>query len=149
MSVRDVMDVVRARAGTAVEREVAGDERPRGDAEIEGLLRQIDLLARTPQIDHRLGWKTPIVGHAWLIFRRRLHQEIRIYVDLLTRQQTSFNVGVARILAVLVERSRGPADRRIAALEAEVASLRREVAELRASLGGAAGSTARAPRRDE
>ena len=108
---------------------------------MEHVLRQVSLLCRSPQVDLKLGWKTPVIGHAWLVFRRRLHQEIRIYIDLLTRQQTSFNTSVARGLAILVERLDDPARRdRLAALETEVGELRREVAESARAGGPRTGS---------
>ncbi len=88
------------------------------DSELRRSLQQARALAGSLRVDYQLGWRTPVIGHAWLVVRRRIHQEIRIYIDALTRQQTAFNSTVVQALGRLVEHSRGLAS------SAEVAELR-------------------------
>jgi hypothetical protein len=54
-------------------------------------------------IDHTLGWRTPIVGQVWMAIRQRIHQEIRIYIDALTAQQSNVNLHLIRIVTNVVE----------------------------------------------
>jgi hypothetical protein len=108
-------------------------------------------------IDPTLGWRTPIIGQVWLIVRQRIHQEIRIYIDALTAQQSNVNVHLIRIATNVVETLDGlglPALKRqqidqasaLADLQAEVRSLRREVEALSLRLGPVEGaSTVAAP----
>ena len=126
---------VRARARGQREDEVAAGQAGGVRERDQGLYRdlhQASLLSDSPRADYQPGWKTPIVGHAWLVVRRWLHQEIRIYVDALQEQQSAFNTTVARALTRVVERQEGSASREeLAELRAEVEALRRQLAELR------------------
>lgn len=96
-------------------------------------------------VSYTLGWRTPIIGHAWMIVRRRIHQEIRIYIDALTAQQSSLNTHLIRVATRLVEtldalgipaivtRQEEQAAE-IAALREEVRALRAEISALRSQL---------------
>jgi hypothetical protein len=97
-------------------------------------------------ITYNLGWRTPIVGQVWMLVRSRIHQEIRIYIDALTTQQSNLNTHLVRALAGVVEGLDGlglPAMRRqqesqgeaIAKLQSELDQLRVEVQALRAAIG--------------
>jgi hypothetical protein len=97
-------------------------------------------------VDYALGWRTPIVGQVWLMVRRRIHQEIRIYIDALTTQQSNLNVHLIRVMTSVVESldslglralKRQQADQAtaLADLQAEVRTLRLEVEALRSHLG--------------
>ncbi len=96
-------------------------------------------------VNYVLGWRTPIIGQAWLIVRRRIHQEIRIYLDALTAQQSNLNTHLLRSLTGVVEtldslglrvwrRQQEEHAAAIAALQEEVRALRREVDALQARL---------------
>lgn len=96
-------------------------------------------------VDYTLGWRTPIIGHAWLAVRRRIHQEIRIYLDALTAQQNNLNAHLVRALTHVVEALDGlglPAltsrqeeqYQAIASLQAELQALRVQVQGLQARL---------------
>lgn len=106
------------------------------DPALDRDVQQARLLSDAPRVDVSLGWKTPVVGHAWLAIRRWVHQEIRIYIDALLQQQSAFNVSVARALGRIAERLDASASRaELEALRAEVEALRREVASLRGAPG--------------
>lgn len=134
-------------AGALVEGSGARDEAPAGSAAPRSLTADFDpelyrclhqanvLTASGLQVDCELGWKTPIIGHAWMAVRRRIHQEVRIYVDALTAQQSSLNAHLVRALSRLVE---GLTSMRLVShlskleeQEEAVRALRDEVAELR------------------
>ena len=55
------------------------------------------------QVHYTVGYRTPIIGQAWAVVRRRIHAEIRIYIDALVHQQMGFNTHIARALSRLVE----------------------------------------------
>lgn len=100
-------------------------------------------------VDYRLGWRTPIVGQIWMRVRQRIHQEIRIYIDALTTQQSNLNGYLIRVTTHMAEtldelglramkrEQREQADA-LAALQEEVRVLREEVAQLRGEKNGAA-----------
>lgn len=101
---------------------------PTQDEELSRSLRQARLLSGQLYVEYKLGWRTPIIGHIWREVRRRIHQEIRIFIDALIKQQTSFNQSVVQVLTRIVDRlAQTPSS-------AEVAELRLEVAELRVSV---------------
>lgn len=92
-------------------------------------------------VDYALGWRTPIIGHAWMMVRRRIHQEIRIYIDALTTKQSSLNTYLIRAVTAMVETLEAlglPTVKRrqeeqgeiLAALQEEIRTLRSQVAEL-------------------
>ena len=106
-------------------------------------------------VTYDVGWRTPIIGQIWMVVRRRIHQEIRIYIDVLIAQQSSLNLHFIRALTGVVESldSFGlPAIRRqqqdqgatISALRTEVEELRSEVRSLKVLLEGAPGVRSRA-----
>lgn len=105
-------------------------------------------------VDYALGWRTPIVGQAWMLVRQRIHQEIRIYIDALTAQQSNLNTHLIRALTQVVttldglgvstlKRQQDEHTESLAALQAEVQTLRARVEELQARLDAES-----APRRD-
>jgi len=87
------------------------------------------------QGQYETGWHTPIIGPIWMTMRRRLHQEIRICIDVLLSQQSSFNSYLVRAFDKLME---GLADMRpagaLADADPQAASLdalRQEIADLK------------------
>src|SRR5579884_2906040 len=66
-------------------------------------LHQARTIGGGMSVDYALGWRTPIIGHLWMIVRQRIHQEIRIYVDALTTQQSNLNTHLVRALTHVVE----------------------------------------------
>ena len=104
-------------------------------------------------VDYTLGWKTPIIGQIWMRIRYRIHQEIRIYIDALTTQQSNLNGYLIRVTTHLVEslddlglmalkRQQHDQSELIGALQEEVRVLREQVDRLQARLDG---STAQLP----
>lgn len=134
VDVEDVMAAVRARAHGQTEGcPVTGlDRQGHGrDAELYRSVHQASMLSGRFQVDYQLGWRTPVIGHAWLVIRKRIHQEIRIYIDALTRQQSAFNSSVARALARVANRLDDTFTREeLAQLRAEIETLRAEVSAL-------------------
>jgi hypothetical protein len=93
-------------------------------------------------VTYDVGWRTPIIGQAWMVVRQRIHQEIRIYVDALTTQQSSLNAHFIRALTGVVEgldafglpvlrRQQQTQAETLEKLQAEVERLRAEVETLR------------------
>jgi len=66
-------------------------------------LHQARTLGGGISVHHTLGWRTPFVGPIWMVIRKRIHAEIRIYIDALTQQQSHLNNHVIRILTQAVE----------------------------------------------
>jgi len=108
-------------------------------------LHQARTIAGGIWVDYALGWRTPIVGQAWMLVRRRIHQEIRIYVDALTTQQNNVNTHLIRSLTHVVDtldglgldafkRRQQEQESTISTLRAEVQALRAQVAELQVRL---------------
>ncbi|MGH2458366.1 MAG: hypothetical protein ACRDIY_05810 [Chloroflexota bacterium] len=106
-------------------------------------LRQARMIGGGLSVDGALGWRTPIIGQAWLLVRRRIHQEIRIYIDALTTQQSNLNTHLLRALVHIVEtldrlgldslvRRQEEQESTIAALRAEVQELHGRVDDLQA-----------------
>jgi hypothetical protein len=115
------------------------------DPRVSSNLHQATLLTRPAQVEYPLGWRTPLIGPVWTAVRRLIHQEIRIYLDVMTRQQAAYNThvlkalaGMVRAFGVVAPRSEVNALRaettEVAHLRAEVAALRGEVEELRRQL---------------
>jgi hypothetical protein len=103
-------------------------------------------------VDYTLGWRTPIIGPVWMMVRRRIHQEIRIYIDALTTRQSNLNTHLVRAISVLVETLDAlglPALKRrqqehaetLAALQEEVRALRSHVLDLQARLDALSSSS--------
>lgn len=149
VDVEEIMARVRAEieakngSGTATGTQLlaAGSSRPRHglDEDIYRSLHQAKLMSGTVHVEYKVGYRTPVVGQAWAVVRRRIHQEIRIYIDALMRQQTNFNSHIARAVTSLVEnldalalRERLDAQR---AQEEEMGQLRAQVAALQERLG--------------
>lgn len=98
-------------------------------------------------VDYALGWRTPVVGQAWMLVRRRIHQEIRIYVDALTAHQSNLNTHLIRALTSVVEtldslglvalkRRQSDQEESLAALRSEVRQLQAQLETLQARLDG-------------
>ena len=134
---------VRARSGVTAAQELAGTNQGGGVDRILGpsvlsTLHQANLLATVPAVEYELGWRTPVIGHAWREVRRRIHQEIRIYLDAMWKQQAAFNVSIVKVLTGIVRgfeamASQSEVEELRARIE-EVTQLREEVAELRKQL---------------
>jgi hypothetical protein len=112
----DVEDIMaRVRAKIAANRKV--DERalaPLATSESEPQRRAFDdrvyralhqarLLSGRPPAAQRVEYRTAVIGAAWAVVRRRIHQEIQVHIDSLTRHQISFNSQIARALTHLVD----------------------------------------------
>ena len=108
-------------------------------------LHQARTIGGALSVDHDLGWRTPIIGHLWLVVRRRIHQEIRIYIDSLSTQQSSLNVQLIRALTTVVEtldrlglralgRGQELQEANISQLAADVHQLHAQIEEMRARL---------------
>jgi hypothetical protein len=122
-------------------------------------LHQARTIAGSLNVDYQVGWRTPVIGHAWMIVRRRIHQELRIYVDAMTTHQNALNAYLLRALTQVVETLDGIGLRalrqrqseqegKIESLEAEVRELRAHVEALQAHLAapnGADGATGASP----
>lgn len=79
--------------------------------------------------------RMPLLGHLWAAVRRRLHGEVRAYLDPMVWRQVDFNAAVVRSLNVLVrELYGGPLATNLQAMNRELLSLRREVQALRQEL---------------
>ena len=132
-----MMEAVRARAWGAsasapVPSESAFSRSGGRDSELHRELGHLRALGGVTRVEDSLGWKTPVIGHFWLVVRRWLHQEIRIYQDALARQQVAFNASAARALFAIAERLDAGATRQeLGELRAEVDALRDEVGALR------------------
>lgn len=71
--------------------------------------------------------RLPLIGPAWAAVRRRLHGEVRAYLDPMIWRQTEFNAAVVRSLNALVrELYKGTLTRELKALTREVFYLRKE-----------------------
>ena len=68
--------------------------------------------------------RVPVLTRFWQLVRRQAHHLVIFYVNMLAAQQTKLNVGFAKVLSRLVERSYG------SAIESEIAQLRAEIADL-------------------
>ncbi|HEX5417870.1 MAG TPA: hypothetical protein VFZ25_19605 [Chloroflexota bacterium] len=66
-------------------------------------LHQARTLAGGLSIHYTMGFRTPFVGQIWMAIRKRIHAEIRIYIDALTHQQSLLNTHVVRALTQSVE----------------------------------------------
>lgn len=143
VDIEEIMAAVRAglisRKGVSEDRLLGEDEAARaGPArtfgeEVYRGLHQAKVISGGLQVDYKVGYRTPILGQMWAVVRRRIHQEIRIYIDALARQQTSFNGHVIRALSRVVEGiDRRAADEQAArqAQQAAIEELRGEVALL-------------------
>jgi len=101
-------------------------------------LHQARTIGGALAVDAPLGWRTPVIGPVWMLVRQRIHQEIRIYVDAITSQQTNLNVHLIRVLASVVDTVDGlnllTYLRRQQEQEDAIAQLRSEVAGLRSHL---------------
>ena len=101
-------------------------------------LHQARTIAGSLSVDYRVGLRTPIVGHAWMLVRQRIHQEIRIYVDAMTTHQNTLNTHVLRALTQVVETLDAVGIRALQRRQVEqgetIQALRTEVQELRAQV---------------
>lgn len=94
-------------------------------------LHQASQLAEDIYVDYPIEWRNPILGRAWAIVRRKIHGEVRTYVDAMVARQMAFNVAVVQVLRQVVEHLEHPTvESRIVELTAEIESLRRKVSEL-------------------
>lgn len=94
-------------------------------------LHKASQLAEAIYVDYPIRWRNPIVGRAWAVVRRKIHGEVRTYVDAMVARQMAFNSAVVRVIQRLVEHLEARrAEDRIAALEEEVERLRQRIAEL-------------------
>lgn len=78
--------------------------------------------------------RLPVLGTLWAAVRRRLHGEVRAYLDPMVWRQVDFNAAVVRSLNVLVRELYGPLPTNLQAMNRELLSLRREVQALRKEL---------------
>lgn len=76
----------------------------------------------------RLAAGKSLLGRAWEVFRNRLHQEVRSYLDPMIFRQTEFNSSVVRALNVIFRQSENRAS------STEIEALRDEVLRLRAQV---------------
>lgn len=99
-------------------------------------LHQARTLGGGISVHYNLGYRTPFVGPIWMVVRKRIHAEIRIYIDALTQQQSQLNTHVVRVLTHAVETLDGlglPALKRQQLEQGQlVEELRAEVQALRA-----------------
>ncbi|MBN1484463.1 MAG: hypothetical protein JXA37_07045 [Chloroflexia bacterium] len=71
--------------------------------------------------------RIPLFGQLWAMVRRRLHGEVRSYLDPMIWRQTEFNAAVVRSLNIAVQYLyQGALTREVQALIREVNYLRRE-----------------------
>src|SRR5947209_1894130 len=103
--VEAVMARIRARRTTGPD-----DAEPPGETRVpagEGSVFSKDVIRNLHQartiggslgMTYELGWRTPIIGPAWMLVRQRIHQEIRIYIDSLQTQQSTLNTHFLRAL---------------------------------------------------
>ncbi|MBI2862515.1 MAG: hypothetical protein HYX89_06825 [Chloroflexi bacterium] len=110
-------------AETPIRFQEAGDL----DEAIARELHQASVVARPAEVEYSIGWRTPILGQLWALVRRRLHQEMRIYLGIQASRQYTFNSSIVRALGKLLEElgRLGLRDQ-----QREVAQLRERVAEL-------------------
>jgi hypothetical protein len=138
--------VDRSPAGAGVSRAQTGEKNVFGE-DVYRSLHQARTIGGGINVAYEVGWRTPIIGQIWMLVRRRIHQEIRIYIDTLTAQQSSLNTHFIRALTGVVEsvdafslptiRRQQQADTEsLAVLRDEVSALRSEVQSLRRLLDG-------------
>ena len=128
-------------------------------SEVHASLRQARIASGHLGVRYKVGWRTPIVGQVWAIVRRRIHAEIRIYIDGLTDQQIAFNGHILRAVSPLVETVTGMAipasfdrmSQQLSDQEDEIRQLTAEVSSLgeRMSRLEANGALKAAPGQDE
>ena len=88
--------------------------------------------------------RLPLLGTLWAAVRRRLHGEVRAYLDPMVWRQVDFNAAVVRSINALVqELYGGPLAANLQAMNRELLSLRREVQALRKQLREQHASAAR------
>ncbi len=100
-------------------------------------LQQVRYLAEDIYVDYPIEWQNPLWGRAWAIFRRKIHAEVRSYVDAMVARQMAFNVAVAQVLEAmnqhLAKRAAEPTSE-VVALRERVTELERRLAELEARI---------------
>jgi hypothetical protein len=96
---RDRQDVSTASSGSVA----APRSRRVFDDRVYRALHQARLLSGRPPAAQRVEYRTAVIGAAWAVVRRRIHQEIQVHIDSLTRHQISFNSQIARALTHLVD----------------------------------------------
>lgn len=76
--------------------------------------------------------RTPVLGSAWAAMRRRIHEEVRAYLEPLIWEQNDVNAAIVRSLNVLASGLYGGLlQRSLQALYREVVELRQQVREVR------------------
>lgn len=76
--------------------------------------------------------RTPVIGKAWAALRRRIHEEVRSYLEPLLWQQNDIHAAMVRSLNVLTTGLYGGSlQRSLQALHQEVVGLRQEMQALR------------------
>jgi|GEM_PF-6830042 len=123
---------------TAVGSRALPQERNLFPEDVYRSLHQARTIGGGISVNYSLGWRTPIVGQIWMLVRRRIHAEIRIYIDALTQQQSNLNTHVVRVMTHAVDTLDGlglPSLKRQQAEQAQlIEELRAEVRELRAEV---------------
>jgi hypothetical protein len=109
---------------------------PDFDADLYQNLHQANLLAGSGLgVSYELGWRTPLVGHVWMAVRRRIHQEIRVYLDAALSRQSSYNSYLVRAFTRLMEgfvaMRLGARLAKVDAHDLTIEDLQKEIAELR------------------
>ena len=101
-------------------------------------LHQMRTVGGMLRVEPKLGWRTPVIGYAWMLLRERIHREIHIYIDALTSQQAAFNSQTVRALTQVVQGidglGLGLLKRNQLEVRAELTLLREEVQLLRAEV---------------
>lgn len=107
---------------------------PPGD--LDEKLKEVN--ARSGQIyePFDVSSRTPVLGDLWAALRRRIHEEVRSYLDPMVWRQSEFNTLVSQILNIVAKGLYGGSlARSLQTLHREVQLLRQQVADLQDQVG--------------